>query len=165
MTVKQYKAVQGARGLSDADAARIGSFLDSKFGEEGPRDPEDVLRVARPARSPIHRDFEWDDAKAAEAHRITQAEYILRSVAIVYVTDGVEEYTRAFQRVTILTDDGVKTTYVPAQVVWSDPNYSAEVVARAKRDLVAWANRYRQYKGLADLVGGIDDLLAGDDDD
>lgn len=43
---------------------------------------EEVLEAARPSASPLHGFFEWDDSKAAEAHRLEQARDLIRRVKI-----------------------------------------------------------------------------------
>ena len=40
--------------------------------------PEKVVDAARPATSPLHSRFEWNNGKAAEAYRIWQARQLLR---------------------------------------------------------------------------------------
>ena len=51
--------------------------------ENGRLTPEGVLGSARDPGSPIHGEFEWDDAKAGHAHRLDQARSLIRSVKIV----------------------------------------------------------------------------------
>lgn len=40
--------------------------------------PSVVVNEARPAKSPIHDDFEWNDKKAAEEYRLSQARQYIR---------------------------------------------------------------------------------------
>ena len=42
-----------------------------------------LVNVSRPKDAPIHDAFEWDDTKAAELYRETQARLIIRSIVIV----------------------------------------------------------------------------------
>jgi len=46
--------------------------------------PEDVVQVARDPKHVLHNLFEWDDKKAANAHRLDQARRLIREVRIVY---------------------------------------------------------------------------------
>jgi hypothetical protein len=46
--------------------------------------PEKVVEEARDDNSPLHVYFEWDDDKAAQAHRLEQARGLLRRVRIIY---------------------------------------------------------------------------------
>ena len=42
-----------------------------------------VLKAATPKRSLLHGVFEWDDTKAAQHHRMSQARVLIRSIVIV----------------------------------------------------------------------------------
>jgi hypothetical protein len=46
-----------------------------------------VLSAAEDPASPLHSYFEWDDSKAAAAHRLEQAGTLIRSVTIKYTID------------------------------------------------------------------------------
>lgn len=45
--------------------------------------PDDVVEAARDPASPLHERFEWDDSKAAHAHRIYQARKVIASVRVI----------------------------------------------------------------------------------
>jgi hypothetical protein len=45
----------------------------------------DILEDARPVGSPLHEHFEWDDAEAAEAHRLSQARELVASIRVTVV--------------------------------------------------------------------------------
>lgn len=49
---------------------------------DGRLTPEVVLEAARDPDSPLHSSFEWDDSKAAAAHRTNQARALIRSVRV-----------------------------------------------------------------------------------
>jgi flagellar basal body rod protein FlgC len=49
--------------------------------------PEDLLDEAKDPAHPMHLRFEWDDAKAGHAHRLTQARGIIRSVKVITTTE------------------------------------------------------------------------------
>jgi hypothetical protein len=144
--VQEYVAAKGAR-LSNRDADKIGKFLDKKLGD-APRTPEDVVRVAKPASSPLHAHFEWDDRTAADEYRIQQAGYLLRVIEVVAPESG--RTTRAYHSVIIETTG--KKAYVPARVVWAEPEYAVQVVDRARHELVSWRERYKEYEELAGAV-------------
>lgn len=45
--------------------------------------PDAVVENARDPESPLHDKFEWDDTKAAHAHRIYQARKLIASVKVI----------------------------------------------------------------------------------
>ncbi len=51
--------------------------------------PSDVLEEARDLNSPLHGYFEWDDATAAEQHRLRQARQLIRRVRIDVIVHDV----------------------------------------------------------------------------
>lgn len=66
--------------------------------ESGVLEAEDVVESARSADSPLHRFFEWDDAKAAHQHRLSQARRLIRMVTVVTKTETVEITSVAYAR-------------------------------------------------------------------
>ena len=67
-----------------------------------------VLEAARVESSPLHPQFKWDDAEAAELYRLEQAGYLLRSILVV--NEATNEATHLFAHVTASTVDGYMTT-------------------------------------------------------
>jgi hypothetical protein len=146
-------------GLRQEDAERIGSFFERTFGDK-PFTQHDVVRRARPKSSPIHCDFEWDDAKAAHEHRLEQAKFLIRHVKVVErVEDDREIVARAYHHVSVVSSEGVTTGYVSDRVVWRDPALSVQVVERALRELIGWKERYGDYKDLAWFAQRLGELL------
>lgn len=157
LTTVRYVAADGSR-LSDADAARIGGFIERRFGNS-PCTAADVVKAARPARSPIHRDFEWRDDVAAERYREDQARSLLRSIHVVFANGEPRPPTRAFHHVALVDATGATEAYAPARVVWSTPDLATQVKERAHRELAAWAARYRDYGELSELAVSVERLL------
>jgi hypothetical protein len=57
---------------------RINARLES-LAPEGRLRPADVVEDARDPASPLHDEFEWDDALAAAEHRLARAETLIRA--------------------------------------------------------------------------------------
>jgi hypothetical protein len=157
MIVKSYKAKNGGR-LSDKDAERIGGFLEAKVGEVG-TDAENLVALAKPAKSPIHKDFEWDDTIAGHQYRLEQARNILRSIMVVYTNGESTEPTRAYHHVVVEIDGEMVPAYVPSKVVWESPDLAAQVIDDAKRELATWAKRYKEYESLSEAHGLVTSAL------
>lgn len=61
---------------------------------EGRPKPRDVVAAARPAMSPLHRFFLWDDTEAAERYRERQARDLLLNIVVMRAErDAVKEQT------------------------------------------------------------------------
>jgi len=73
-------------GLDDRRTERIAIRL-RKLERNGTLTPEAVVDDAKDPSSPLHAEFEWDDAKAAVEHRMQRARAIIRSVRVVFVEE------------------------------------------------------------------------------
>lgn len=84
--MKQYFAKSSPR-FTNADAQVIGPVLGS-LAERGPVTARDVVEAAHSTNSPLHKYFEWDDAKAADLHRIGVAREMVKTVRVRIVSSG-----------------------------------------------------------------------------
>jgi hypothetical protein len=142
-----YVAKAGCH-LSDEDAQRVGTVIGELTTTMGKVTPKAVLEVARDPSSVLHRYFEWDDTRAAEAHRLGQATYLLRSIEVSY-SGKPEERARAFH---IIRSEGTRG-YVPLQMILTDQDMTEQLVRRAKDEQVSWARRYQALRHAAQLSG------------
>jgi hypothetical protein len=76
----KFRSGWSPRGVSAQDAAVELARIHS---ERGSITPETVVDEARPASSPLHPVFEWNDLEAAEQHRQHQARNLIRAVHVV----------------------------------------------------------------------------------
>lgn len=148
MIVKTYMARPGSM-MSHDDARRVGTFIDKEFGERT-FTPQELLEKARPEKSPIHGDFDWDRDVAAEKWNLQQARQLIASIMLVEETKSGEVTTRAFHHVVERSLTGKASVYVADHVVWQEPYLAAQVIERAKREFTAWQRRYTKYSELRD---------------
>jgi hypothetical protein len=152
-----YKAAPGSR-LTHSEARVLGETI-AALG--GGITPEDLLKEARKKRSPIHDLFEWDDQVAAEAFRLEQARYFLRSVWEVPVDrDGREagDGARAFYAVEISDANERKSkAFFAAREIRDVPGADAQILERALKEANEWQQRYRRIRNhLEDVFDAID---------
>jgi hypothetical protein len=69
-----------------------------KLARDGRLTPEQVLTDARKKTSPIHDAFEWDDSKAAEQFRLSQARHLIARVEVEFVRDPHQPNRATFAR-------------------------------------------------------------------
>jgi len=98
--------------------------------------PEDVVDEARPATSPLHHRFEWDDAEAGEQYRIIQARQLIREVDIKFTSpQSGEVFTlRAFSSLNkagAIDRDG----YAPTEEILMDDTLRAILLQQMQRDI------------------------------
>ena len=120
------------------DANKVGRYLEKKF--KGRVTAEKTEKIARDKNSPIHKYFEWDDTKAAYAHRLYQARSLIN--ALYVVIDG-EEPVRAYENVFVSEIDA--NEYVDIEDIAKVPTLQSQVLETAKRELIYWKLKYSRY--------------------
>lgn len=111
-----------------------------------------VLEAARSPLNPLHSEFEWDDYRAAEAHRLDRAGYLIRSIQVVVHEQPINGPVRAFVSVTRDED----RAYTSVSHALADPMLRQQVLEAALRELEAWRNRYAELVELAQIFAAID---------
>lgn len=153
----RWLAVDGSH-ISDDDAAVIGERIEALSADGAVVDRQLLVDDARPANSPTHGYFEWHDSTAAERYRLQQAHHYLRSimVQIVPASGGEPVPVRAFHCVTLAPAAATPGPhgYVPVARALADDELWAQVLQRAKAELVSWQRRYKMYKGLQAIAEG-----------
>lgn len=135
-----------------ADPQKIGEALATITGaNHGRLTPKAVVEAARSNRHVLHKHFEWDDAKAAEAHRLDQARAIIRAIRVEEDASDAETAPRAFH--SINGGRGGGTAYRTLDDVRSSLEFQTALLNAAERDLVAFQTRYR---ALQDVCGDVE---------
>jgi len=133
------------KAAKQADPQKIGEALEAVATANGGRiEPEAVVEAARNPKNSLHAHFEWDDKKAAAAHRIDQARGIIRIIRVE--SDDTESGTmRAFHSIT----DDRGTAYRPAKTVLGSPEMMLALRKRAKVELEAFQLRYNEIREIS----------------
>lgn len=150
----QYRFKAGSRCA--VGAQEMGEACE-RLESRGALTPAALVDEARPEGSPIHGCFEWDDAAAAEIYRQKQAGYYIRSLEVVPV--GAAEPVRAFVSITPVTASRTRG-YMSVEVAMASEDTRAVVLDRAKRELIAFRDKYRQLDELAGVFAAIDEVTA-----
>lgn len=131
MAKTKYEFRKSARVSGDPQV--IGETLETLRKEKGHLTTEQVLSSASDPSSPIHGNFNWDDASAAVQHRQWEARQLIKSVVIV---TGERKFPApAFVHVTVAPN-------VPER------HYQSTIVAVKDRDI--WEEVMKEV--LADLA-------------
>lgn len=132
------------KAAKQADPQKIGEALEAIAKANGGRiEPEAVVEAARDPANPIHKHLEWDNDKAAAAHRIEQARGIIRVVRVEN-EDSESGTCRAFFSI---TDDRGRA-YRPARAVISSAEMMLALRKRAKDELEAFKLRYKEIREI-----------------
>ena len=148
-----YQWREGARFRADPNA--VGAELEelSGKGPEGQLTPDALVDAARRSNGPLHSLFEWDDAAAAQQHRLEQARGIIASLVItVKMTPKAEPTTmRAFVNVVKNGQQGYRTL----DSAMAETELREQVVQRAWNELLSWRQRYAEYRELATAIAAV----------
>ena len=150
---------QGSRINTDAAVFHgvVEKIMDKNNGSAT---PDDIVDEARKKRSPIHKEFEWDDAKAAEIQRRTHAAYLLRSVEIIR-DDAPTVRSRALEisREHATAKQPARNVYKRVEDILADPVARDELLAGAVRDAIAFRRRYAALSELATVFAAMGQFI------
>lgn len=124
-------------------AAEAVKELAARYG--GNITPDIVLDAARPATSPLHGIFQWDDSKAAEEYRLMQAAHLIRRIKVtIPAGEGRSVTVRAFVNVRNedAESDSSRGFYVPVETALAVSDYRSQIIAQCKRDIAAFRAKY-----------------------
>ena len=119
--------------------------------------PANLVDASRPEDAPLHREFEWDDATAAEAYRKEQARLMITNLTIV-IEEHKQEPVRAYYSLEhgFRKNDG---TYTSTIKILSDSDKRAQLLERAKSEMIAFKSKYSMLTELADVFESIDSTV------
>lgn len=126
--------------------------------EHGVITPETVVATARPASSPLHGYFEWNNTKAADKYRLWQARMLIRSVSVVYEMDGDGKSNRGFVNMTVTVDNKPERGYIGIARAMSDDELREQLLKQAKQEAQEWRRRYNNLTELSEVFAAIDNL-------
>lgn len=135
---------------SRADPEVIGQSLAAIAAAHANRlRPQHVVDAARAPRHPLHKHFEWDVDKAAQAHWLDTARSLCRAVVLVNPSEPVES-PRHRMPAWLSVKDPKGIAYRDADQVIGEADFQLAVLRRGLADLEAWTARYRM---LEDICG------------
>ena len=131
--------------------------IESRDGEITPRA---VVEEARPEGSKLHNVFEWDDEKAAEQYRLTQASTLIRCIVVKPEEKEIKEPVRMFVNCNP-TDDGQKRSgsYINFRSAFEDPESRAVILSNAMHEMKMFRAKYYKLKELSEVFKAIDSVL------
>ena len=132
---KKTAYVQGGVKAQDA-----GEELERIQQCHGKVTPDIVVDEARPTDSPLHNVFEWDDEKAAENYRHSQASVLIRSIEVVKPEGNTEPVFIHVQ---------TEKAYLPSQAVVQDFNLFDSAKRAAEKRLDEATYSLQQLKLMA----------------
>lgn len=101
----------------------------------------------------LYKCFTWDDRKAANEYRKSEARQVLR--LLVYKEDTEEDEAPTMIRVL----QNVEQEYKPVKLIVKNNDEYKSLLKRAKAELAAFRLRYKQIAELETVLDAIDEIL------
>jgi hypothetical protein len=121
--------------------------------------PSDVVKAAAKPGHPLHNDFEWDDTRAAKAHRLQQAKLIIRAaVTILPAANHGPTETRVY--VSLPSDRVTGGGYRHVVDVLNDEERSREMAESLAADLKRLIVKYSVFSHLKPTLANLEDLIS-----
>jgi len=151
----EFFARPGSR-LKDVDAQRIGPILTKINARDGDIKPAAVVAEARNQHSPLHRYFEWNVRRAAEAHWRATARRLIGAVEIRVITEprAKPKEMRAFVKI------APSIGYKPTVEAFHREDFRNMVLNRALEELEVWKKRYEKMIDFASIFQGAELFVA-----
>ena len=134
-------------GLQKVSAQVAGEMMEQLEQSEKGLSPETLLDANRDENAPLHGEFEWDDAVAAEEYRLNQASGIIRNIIRITVETEEKNYVRAF----VPTGER-KQAYVSIATALTNEQWRKNLLEQAKRDMKSFSDKYRNITELSDVL-------------
>ncbi len=141
------------------NATKAGKELERlRENNDGELTPGEVVKSAKPKRSPLHDAFEWNDAKAARQARKITADNMIRNCRIVEQVNG-HETVRAYVYTRVPMKDGGKRGFYTTPAIISDNEQMYnETLKRARGQLKSFRDRFKFIAELTSVFEAIDKL-------
>lgn len=143
----------------DRKATKADAYLDElqKIHDEndGVLRPTDVVEFARNPNTALHRRFQWDDGKAAELYRLSQARGLIR-ISLRVLGAEQQSPVRAFVS---LTTDRKAGGYRAIGDVMTDAERRAQLLADSLIELQRFRQKYNEITELAEVFEAIERII------
>ena len=117
---------------------------------------ENVVTEATDKASPLHDAFEWNNRKAGNEYRLSQARYLVRSIEII-PKERESAPVGAFTFLPVERDGAVFNVYTNTLDAMKDPIRRVQLLANAKKELASFRKKYSGLTELAGIIAAIDD--------
>ena len=113
--------------------------------------PQQIVDAARDEGTELHRCFIWDDYKAAELYRLTQARTIVCNL-VIKRPESEEEQPKVRYFYKAESSQG----YKPSTYIFHVPDEYEKLLKQAYAELHAFKQKYNSLKELEEILALID---------
>lgn len=112
--------------------------------------PAHIVERAKDSNSELHKCFEWDDTKAANQYRLTQARKLVNNLVIIE-SEAISEPQQV--RVMYTSKEG---GYKPTKLILQQKDEYEHLLEKAKAELRAFKAKYSMLLELNEIFELID---------
>ena len=145
-----YSWKEGTRYKTDAN---IAGAVCAEMEAAGTLTAGNLVEASRPKDAPLHKEFEWNNTKAAEEWRKHQARNIIHSLVLVTEPGTDSESVRAFFKIETRSNN-----YESTVAIVRDENKYESLKAAALRELKVFQRKYHTISELGKVFAAIDEL-------
>lgn len=140
-------------GIYKANATKIAKEIKliSNSNSENKFTPEELVAYGKNPNTELHKCFEWNDAVAGECWRISQAQGIIRNLAIVVTKDDSIKTEPTSIRMFVSTGER-DSTYKSTIEVVKDVDEYKKLLQQAYEELQVFKKKYQSIKELAKII-------------
>ena len=145
----KFVPMPGSR-ITVGQAQAAGEVFTDLLERHGAVKAELVLDAGRPENSPIHAYFTWDDGEAAEKHRISEAQTLIRSVRVIRDDMPAQEQPAVRYLLSVEATEGETRfegkAYLPLPDIKNNPEYRRQVLQDALSEFRSLQRKYRDLE-------------------
>lgn len=137
--VYEWKDLASVRNIK-ADAQVAGEVCE-ELEREGRLTPENLVEVSKDENAPLHNEFEWNDATAANKYRRSQAQFIIQMLVVKSPDDEEEEKkppVRAFFAI-----DRERRSYESVVSILESKDKTATLREQVVKELACFYGKYQ----------------------
>lgn len=145
-----------------AKSELIRAEMEAIQDEFGCLKPESVVERARDEDSVLHGYFIWDDTEAARMFRVAQAQMLIRRVKIEILRTTKQEEKKIAIETTraYVSPPSIRggASYIQVERAMEDEALREDLLSQAKRELLAYREKYRQLSELSVVWHAIESI-------
>lgn len=152
--------MRARKKISGVEIDVIVDTIEPIIERDGVCHPAQLVDASRPEDSPTHSLFEWNDAVAAEAHRVEQARRIIRMIPTPMAEAQSSAVPRYVHIRNVDNDGTIQDGYAPTVQVMRSGSRQA-VLMDAVRQLKGLQARYEGLSDLAPIWRAVEEVESG----
>lgn len=122
--------------------------------KNGSLNPEAVVEAARDPGSPLHDQFEWDNAKAAHAYRLETAKALIRDFQV-----EITHYDVTFKVPSYVSNPKKDGTYIETMKVAKKHEVAEKVLSDELARIIGAVRRAQSLAAAFNLTSSFDRML------